>query len=139
LNNKLSNKDRKDWKKFIKNKDKLENKDEDSFKSKKFYIERTIDLHGYTLENANKKIDKFINKCFFEGVNKINIITGKGLRSKNKNDPFKSEDLSLLKFSIPDFIKNNSNLMEKIHEIDLNSVDSKMSGSFYIILKKKSD
>ncbi len=136
MNNKISDKDKKDWKKFIESKDKLEIKDGDNFKSKKNFIERTIDLHGYTLENANIEIEKYINKCFFEGVNKINIITGKGLRSKNKNNPFLSKDLSLLKFSVPEFIKNNSSLMKKISKIDLNSVDSKMSGGFYIILKK---
>ena len=94
-------------------------------------------MHGYTLEYANKKISYFIEECFAKGVIKINVITGKGSRSKNKEDPFKSRDLAILKYSVPDFIKNNLELMKKIKMIDFDSVNSSLKGSFDIILKKK--
>jgi len=86
---------------------------------------------------ANKIISHFIEKCYYEGVSRINVITGKGLRSKNKEDPFKSNDLSILKYSVPNFIKNNLELMKKIKMIDFDSVNSSLKGSFDIILKKK--
>ena len=96
---------------------------------------RSIDLHGYTLEEANKEISKFIENSFLNGVKKINVITGKGMRSKNYDDPYQSKDLSMLKHSIPEYIKNNSELMKKIIKIDFESVDSPSKGNFDIILK----
>ena len=96
-------------------------------------------MHGYTLENANLEIEKFINLCFDEGVTKINIITGRGSRSNNKNNPYKSKDLSILKYSVPNFLKENKNLMKKILKMDLESVNNISMGSFEIILKKKND
>ena len=96
---------------------------------------KTIDLHGYSLENANKTIEDFINNCFIEGIKKIVVITGKGTRSKTKNNPYLSKDLSILKYSVPEFIKSNLNLMKKIKKIDETSIDDKKSGVFYIYLK----
>ena len=108
---KLSNKDEKDWKKFTDSDEKLEIKDLDYNKFEKNFKKKSIDLHGYTLESANKVINNFINKCYFEGVDNIRFITGKGSRSKNKEDPYLSADLSILKYSVPNYIKNNSELM----------------------------
>ncbi len=137
MTKKISDKDKKDWENFINSSVRLENKDKnDSTKFSNSY-QKTIDLHGYTLEDANKKIYEFIEDCFLKGVNKINIITGKGLRSKNLNDPYQSNDLSILKYSVPNFIKNNFYLMEKILKIDFDSVNSSSKGSFDIHLKKK--
>ena len=99
-------------------------------------IDISIDLHGYTLDEANAKIYQFIENCFSRGVNKINIITGKGLRSKNIDDPYQSNDLSILKYSVPNYIKNNSELMNKILKIDFDSVNSPSKGNFDIFLKK---
>ena len=96
---------------------------------------RSIDLHGYTLEEANKEISKFIENSFQNGVKKINVITGKGMRSKNYDDPYQSKDLSMLKHSIPEYIKNNSELMKKIIKIDFDSVNSPSKGNFDIFLK----
>ena len=137
MNNKLSDKDKRDWKNFISSEDKIENKDDFNIKLKKKEFLKSIDLHGYTLEQANKTISHFIEKCYVEGVSKINVITGKGSRSKNKEDPFKSSDLAILKYSVPNFIKNNSELMKKIKMIDFDSVNSSLKGNFDIILKKK--
>ena len=136
MTDKLSDKDKKDWEKFLKNPGKIENKDVDESEKFNFNIEKSIDLHGYTLDDANKKIYSFIIDCFEKKISKINIITGKGLRSKNTNDPYLSKDLSILKYSIPNFIKNNSELMEKISKIDESAVESPSKGNFEIVLKK---
>ena len=123
---------------FVKDsKDKIEDKDNFNIQFKEKEFLKSIDLHGYTLDQANETICQFIEKCYYEGTTRINVITGKGLRSKNKEDPFKSNDLSILKYSVPNFIKNNSELMKKIKMIDFDSVNSSLKGSFDIILKKK--
>ena len=133
---KISEKDKKDWENFIKNKDKVENKDT-SFKNKlNKEIHMEIDLHGFSLDGANKKILEFINDCYHKKVKSINVITGKGLRSKNINDPYSSTDLGILKHSVPEFIKNNSELMKKIKSINFDESNSKNSGNFNIYLKK---
>ena len=137
MTNKISDKDKKDWEKFIKGKEKIENKDTKYSNTEKQFIEKTIDLHGYTLEEANKKIYEYIENCYLNNVDKINIITGKGLRSKNIDDPYQSNDLSILKYSVPNFIKNNIELMDKILKIDFNSVNSPSKGNFDIILKSQ--
>jgi len=134
LTNKLTDKDKKDWQNFLDSSDKLQNKDIDNPQKKKIMV-RSIDLHGYTLEEANKEISKFIENSFLNGVKKINVITGKGMRSKNYDDPYQSKDLSMLKHSIPEYIKNNSELMKKIIKIDFDSVNSTSKGNFDIFLK----
>ncbi len=137
MTDKLSDKDKKDWQDFLNSSDKLDIKDKEKSISSNLNTERTIDLHGYTLEEANIKIFKFIEKCFNQNISKINVITGKGLRSKNIDDPYQSSDLSILKHSVPNFISKNKNLMSKISKIDYNAVKSSSKGSFDIILKKK--
>ncbi len=137
MTNKLSDKDKKDWEKFVKGNEKIESKDTEYSNKKKQFIEKIIDLHGYTLEEANNKIFEYIENCYLNNVNKINIITGKGLRSKNLDDPYQSNDLSILKYSVPNFIKNNTELMDKILKIDFDSVNSPSKGNFDIILRSK--
>ncbi len=137
MNKKLSNKDKKDWEKFVNSKEAIQDKDLQSTKKDFSYIEKIIDLHGYSLEEANIKIEKFILSSFEKGVRKINIITGKGSRSKNLDDPYQSKDLSILKYSVPNYIKQNKNLMNKILKIDFESVEMLSKGNFDIILKKK--
>ncbi len=134
MTNKLSDKDKKDWQNFLNSSEKLESKDI-NLPNKRKIIERSIDLHGYTLEEANKEISKFVEHCYLSGVKKINVITGKGMRSKNLADPYKSSDLSILKHSVPEYIKNNSELMKKIIKIDFESVNSPSKGNFDIFLK----
>ena len=104
---KISDRDNKAWQKFINSKEKLPNKDKIDSERNFSNIQKTIDLHGFTLENANKEIEKFISLCFEKGFTKINIITGKGSRSKNKYDPYQSKDLSILKYSVPNYINEN--------------------------------
>ena len=137
MKKKISLKDKKDWEKFIKSSDKLENKDLNYYETIKGVNKKTIDLHGYTLDEANNKIKDFIDKSFLEGVNIINVITGKGSRSKNKEDPYQSVDLGILKYSVPEYIKNEKELTKKVKSIDLKSVYDETKGNFNIILKKK--
>ena len=136
MNNKISDKDKKDWKSFISSKDKIPNKDlkitKDRIKKK---IIKKIDLHGFSLENANKVIEEFITQSFEEGVNKIIVITGKGLRSKNDENPYISKNLSILKYSVPEFIKLNINLMKLIKNIKEADIEDGGEGAFYIYLK----
>ena len=134
MTNKLSEKDKKDWQDFIGSSEKLQNKDADQINNQ-IISERSIDLHGYTLEEANKQIFQFIENCYLKRVKKINVITGKGKRSKNLNDPYQSTDLSILKYSVPEYIKNNPELMSKIIKIDFQSVNSPSKGNFDIFLK----
>ena len=134
MTNKISDKDRKDWQKFLDSSDKLYNKDVHQANNR-IISERSIDLHGYTLEEANKKISEFIENCYVNKVKKINVITGKGMRSKNLDDPYQSKDLSILKHSVPEYIKNSPELMTKIINIDFDSVNSPSKGNFDIFLK----
>ena len=134
MTNKLSDKDKKDWQKFLDSSEKLQIKEVDQ-KNPQTVFERSIDLHGFTLEEANKKISEFIDYCYVNKIKKINVITGKGMRSKNLDDPYQSKDLSILKHSVPEYIKNNPELMSKIIRIDLDSVYSPSKGNFDIFLK----
>ena len=136
MNKKLSDKDKRDWKKFVKSKEKIFNKDlskEQNFNQKT--STKTIDLHGLTLENANKTVDEFIKKSFSEKVKKLTVVTGKGLRSNTQNNPYVSKDLSILKYSVPEFIKSNLDLMKLIKEIKIAGEEGGGSGAFNIYLK----
>ena len=136
MNNKISDKDKKDWKSFISSKDKIPNKDLKITKDKiKKKIIKKIDLHGFSLENANKVIEEFITQSFEGGVNKIIVITGKGLRSKNDENPYISKNLSILKYSVPEFVKSNMNLMKLIKNIKEADIEDGGEGAFYIYLK----
>ena len=134
---KISDKDKIDWQNFISNKEKIPNKDFVSQKKVRHEKVRKIDLHGYTIEEANKTIEKFILKNYNDGITKIIVITGKGLRSKNVANPYLSKDLSILKYSVPEFIDSNKNLMKMIIEITDAKIEDGGSGAFYIYLKNK--
>ena len=132
----ISDKDQKDWKNFLEKNEKLTNKDLEKEENKS-HITKSLDLHGYTLDEANKQVESFIIDCFDKKVSKIIIVTGKGLHSQNDKDPYISKKFGILKNSVPDFIKNNSNLMNKIKSIaDAETADGG-SGAFYVFLKKK--
>jgi len=86
--------------------------------------------------DANKTIENFINKAFSENINKLIIVTGKGLHSENEKDPYVSKDLGILKYSVPEFINNNASLMKMINEITDAKIEDGGGGAFYIFLKK---
>ena len=136
MTNKISEKDKKDWQKFISGKEKLSNKDLNK-NINKLIKTKSIDLHGYTLEGANQVIENFIIKSFEEGVTKLIVITGKGLHSKNQNNPYVSKDLSILKYSVPEYIQNNQNLVKIVDLIHDAKIEDGGSGAFYVYLKKK--
>ena len=130
----LPDKDKKDWDAFLASNNKLKDKDQIEFKKDSFQI-KSLDLHGYTLEGANKKVEEFINNSYLNNVKKLIIVTGKGLHSKNYENPYVSKDLSILKYSVPEFIKKNKNLMNKIIELKEANIKDGGAGSFYIYLK----
>ena len=136
MNSKISDKDKKVWKNFISNNEKIPDKDLEIKKEKvNKKIIKKIDLHGFSLENANKVIEEFITQSFEDGVNKIIVITGKGLRSKNDENPYISKNLSILKYSVPEFVKSNMNLMKLIKNIKEADIEDGGEGAFYIYLK----
>ncbi|WP_440916994.1 Smr/MutS family protein [Candidatus Pelagibacter sp.] len=136
MNSKISEKDKKTWNDFLSNNQKLPNKDNSQAETK-VKKTRSLDLHGETLDEANQIIENFIKKSYQDKVHKLIIVTGKGLHSKNEKDPYVSKDLGILKYSIPDFLKNNSELMKMISNISEASIADGGAGAFYIFLKKK--
>ena len=135
MSNKISDKDKKDWINFVNSNEKLQNKDSSSVNKKKFQV-RSIDLHGHTLDEANKVIENFIKQAFSDNISKLLVVTGKGIHSNNEKDPYVSKDLSILKYSVPEFIRNNENLMNIIIDIQSARIEDGGEGAFYIILKK---
>ena len=135
MNDKISEKDKKDWENFISSDEKLPNKDFKLSKQKSFKV-KSIDLHGYTLDEANNTIEKFIHESFKEKINKLIVVTGKGIHSQNEKDPYVSKNLGILKYSVPEFIESNKSLMNIINEIKDASIEDGGSGAFYIFLKK---
>jgi len=135
LTDRISEKDKKDWENFLSKNERLPNKDIKIDKKITFKT-RSIDLHGYSLEQANKSIEEFIIKSYQEKINKLIVVTGKGIHSQNERDPYVSKDLSILKYSVPEFISNNKNLMKIIYEMKDAKIEDGGSGAFYIFLKK---
>ena len=133
----ISDKDKQDWENFLKNKEKIHNKDFVNKRNIRQEKIKKLDLHGYTIEEANKAVEQFIQKCFDESVTKIIVITGKGLRSKNIENPYISKDLSILKYSVPEFIDSNKTLMKMIIEMTDAKIEDGGSGAFYVYLKNK--
>ena len=136
MNDNISDKDKKDWENFLSNDEKLTDKDL-KIKNKKPLKIKSIDLHGYTLEHANVTVENFIIRSYKEQIGKLIIVTGKGIHSQNEKDPYISKDLSILKYSVPEFISKNINLMNIINDIQDASIEDGGGGAFYIFLKRK--
>ena len=136
MNSKISDKDKKDWDDFLSNDEKLPNKDLNNKEGKRKKI-NTFDLHGYSLEEANNKIRNLIHEAYINEISKLIIVTGKGIHSDNEKDPYVSKDLGILKYSVPDYIKRDSQLMNMINKIEDAKIEDGGSGAFYIFLKKK--
>ena len=135
MNSKISDKDKKDWKDFLSSTKSLP--DKDTILIKKTKKNFTFDFHGYTLDKANQKIKTLIHDAYEKEVTKLTVVTGKGLHSQNDSDPYVSKELGILKYSVPEFIKNNKDLMKKIIEIKDAEIEDGGSGAFYIFLRKK--
>ena len=136
MKKKISDKDKKDWQNFLSKSEKLPTKDED-LDQKKTFKTLKFDLHGYSLKDANDRVKDIILKSYEEGTRKLVLITGKGLHSQNEKDPYVSKDLGILKNSVPEYIKSNTQLMNKIVDIVDADIEDGGSGAFYIYLKKK--
>ena len=136
MNSKISEKDKKTWEEFLSNNQKLP--DKDNIQNKKIIKKtRSLDLHGENLDQANSIIENFIKKSYEDRIQKLIIVTGKGLHSNNDKDPYVSKDFGILKYSIPEFVRNNQDLMKIISNISEASVEDGGTGAFYIFLKKK--
>ena len=135
MNKKISNKDKKAWEKFLSENETLPDKDLSSSKTKP---QKTVsfDLHGFSLDEANEEVKNLITNSYEKGINKLIIVTGKGLHSQNEKDPYISKDLGILKYSVPEYIKRNDELMKLINEIKEANIIDGGSGAFYIFLKK---
>ena len=136
MTNNISEKDKKDWENFLSKNERLPNKD-NKLSKKITFKTRSIDLHGYTLEDANKSIESFIIKSYQDKINKLIVITGKGIHSQNEKNPYVSKNLSILKYSVPEFIENDTELMKKIIDIKDAEIKDGGAGAFYIYLKRK--
>ena len=136
MNSKFSDKDKRDWENFLSSNEPLQDKDKNLKKNLKKET-RSFDLHGFSLNEANKKINELINNSYNNGISKLIIITGKGIHSKNEKDPYISKDLGILKYSVPEYIKNNEHLMSMINEVKDANIEDGGSGAFYIFMKKK--
>ena len=138
MNSNISDKDKKDWENFLSNKEKLENKDQNA-EIKKTKTVKSIDLHGCSLTEANEKIKSFIQKSFNEGIEKLLVVTGKGLHSQNEKNPYASKKLGILKYSVPDYLNKNDDLSKLIRNLSLAKIDDGGEGAFYIYLNKNND
>ena len=136
MNSKISEKDKKTWDEFLSSNQKLYDKNNLQIEPN-VNKTRTLDLHGKTLDEANQIIEKFIKKSYEEKIQKLIIVTGKGLNSNNENDPYISKNFGILKYSVPEFLKNNQDLMKIVSNISQASIKDGGSGAFYIFLKKK--
>ncbi len=138
MNSNISDKDKKDWENFLSNKEKLENKDQNA-EIKKTKTVKSIDLHGCSLTEANEKIKSFIQKSFNEGIEKLLVVTGKGLHSQNEKNPYASKKLGILKYSVPDYLNKNDDLSKLIRNLSPAKIDDGGEGAFYIYLNKNND
>ena len=132
----ISSKDKKDWLAFTKQMGNIKAKESDLLKENiKLSEVKKLDLHGFSLIEANKIVKNFIINSFNSGYKKLLIVTGKGLRSKSHDNPYLSEKLSVLKYSVPEYIKNDENLANKINSISTADIKDGGEGAVYIFLK----
>ena len=133
----VSPKDKKYWTDFTKQIGNISPKEDDLLQAN-IEINKVpkLDLHGFSLSQSNKIVKKFIIESFEKGYKKILIITGKGLKSKVHKNPYLSEQMNILKYSVPEFIKNDENLFEKINRISTADLKDGGEGAFYIFFKK---
>ena len=131
----LSSEDKKVWDEFIKNPNDVHDKDENSLFNNNRKNRFKFDLHGFTLDEANKKVKEIIFHCVEKNYKEILFITGKGIHSTNEKDVFVSKDLGKLKFSVPEFIKSDIELNKLI--LSINDADIKDGGEGAMLVKLK--
>ena len=132
----ISSKDKKDWLAFTKQMGNIKAKESDLLKENiKLNEVKKLDLHEFSLNEANEIVKNFIINSFNSGYKKLLIVTGKGLRSKSHENPYVSEKLSVLRYSVPEYIKNDGNLANKINSISTADIKDGGEGAIYIFLK----
>ena len=132
----VSSKDKKEWIDFTKQIGNIHPKEADfSQTNTRINKVRKLDLHGYSISESNKIVKKFIVESFDCGYKKLLIVTGKGSRSKSYDNPYISEKLSVLRYSVPEFIRNDENLDNKINRISTADIKDGGEGAIYIFLK----
>jgi len=133
-----TSKDEKDWNNFINNTDSVYDKDSaESLNYIQTNKTKKIDLHGFSISKANEKVKLFLIKSYEEGYKKIIIITGKGSRSKVYSDPYKSDKMSILRYSVQNFIENEIDLINIVKKISQADIKDGGEGAIYIFLKDK--
>ena len=130
------NSDQKDWENFLKNPSSVFDKDDIEKDNQKKFTKYKFDFHGYSIEDANKKIEYLISKSLEKGVKELLIITGKGTHSDKKDDVYVSKEYNKLQNTLPEFIKNNLELSSKIEKIKQAPKELGGSGAFILKLKK---
>ena len=129
-------KDKKDWIDFTKQIDNISAKSADLLQEN---IQTNkvpkLDLKGCSLTESNKIVKKVIIETSHRGYKKLLVVTGKGLRSKSYNNPYVSEKLNVLRYSVPEFIKNDEDLKNKINGVLKANVKDGGEGAIYIFLK----
>jgi DNA-nicking Smr family endonuclease len=134
----VTSKDEKDWNNFINNTDSVYDKDsEESINYIKKNRTKKIDLHGLSIRKANEEVKFFLIKSYEAGYKKVIIITGKGSRSKVYSDPYKSDKMNILRYSVQNFIENEIDLMKIVKKISQADIKDGGEGAIYLFLKDK--
>ncbi len=123
------------WEEYIKNPSDIYDKDKNFSKENNMKGRFKYDLHGYTLDDANRKVREIILSCKENNYKEILLITGKGLHSKNEKDIYVSKNLGTLRYSVPEFIKSEKDLSNLI--ISINEADTKDGGAGALLIKLK--
>ena len=132
----INQENKKIWEEYIKNPSDIYDKDQNSYSTIQKSGRFKFDLHGFTLDEANIKVKEIINRCIKNKIRELLLITGKGIHSSTDGDAYISKDLGKLKYSVPEFIKTNSELKKLI--ISINDADKKDGGTGAIVIKLKS-
>ena len=127
--------DKKAWEEYIKNPSDIYDKDQSASNSIQRKERYKFDLHGFTLDEANNKVKEIIEHCVKNKFRELLLITGKGLHSTSDKDIYISKNLGKLKYSVPEFIKTNSELNKMI--VSITDADKKDGGEGAIIIKLK--
>ena len=128
--------DRKDWENFLNSSPDIFDKENSQKENKKFFTKYKFDFHGYSIDDANKKVEELISKSYEEGIKELLVITGKGIHSNKQDDVYTSKEYSKLQNTLPEFIKNNQELTSMIEKIKQAPQELGGHGALLIKLKK---
>ena len=127
--------DKKTWEEYIKNPSDIYDKDKDISNNVQRKERYKFDLHGFSLDEANNKVEEIIHYCVKNKFKELLLVTGKGIHSKNDEDAYISKDLGKLKYSVPEYLKTNLDLEKFI--VSINDAKKQDGGEGAIIIKLK--